>query len=124
DRLLSEDFVKSYSTFRESVVPPAEESGRSSRLEEANNFFNGGLSGASDSFAAALWGLDFMHWWAAHGLTGINFHTVGGRYSPYVRADDGYEVRPLGYGMKAFDLGCHGAVLPLDITNSESVNLT
>ncbi|MGH7978283.1 MAG: hypothetical protein ACREE6_02825, partial [Limisphaerales bacterium] len=43
------------------------------RFTEANDI-TGGIDGASDAFAAALWALDFMHWWAAHGISGINFH--------------------------------------------------
>ena len=43
------------------------------RFTEANDF-TGGVTNASNAFASALWALDFMHWWAAHGASGINFH--------------------------------------------------
>jgi len=43
------------------------------RLTESNDFL-GGVDGASNAFASALWALDYMHWWAAHGAAGVNFH--------------------------------------------------
>lgn len=43
------------------------------RLTESNDFL-GGVDGASDAFASALWALDYMHWWAANGAAGVNFH--------------------------------------------------
>lgn len=43
------------------------------RLTESNDFL-GGVDGASDAFASALWTLDYMHWWAANGAAGVNFH--------------------------------------------------
>lgn len=43
------------------------------RLTESDDFL-GGVDGASDAFASALWTLDYMHWWAAHGAAGVNFH--------------------------------------------------
>ncbi|HZC40334.1 MAG TPA: hypothetical protein VE343_06635, partial [Streptosporangiaceae bacterium] len=36
------------------------------RLTESNDYLTG-VPGASDAFAAALWALDYLHWWAAHG---------------------------------------------------------
>jgi hypothetical protein len=102
------------------------------RLTEANSFFFSGLKGASDSYAAALWGLDYLHWWVAHGAAGVNFHTgdrTGGavsmpcRYAVFVSAAQGYEVRPLGYGMKVFDLGGHGWLLPVEVSSGTNAEL-
>jgi hypothetical protein len=90
------------------------------RLTETNSYWFSGLKGASDSYASALWGLDYLHWWAGHSADGLNFHTgdrTGGevsmpcRYAAFVTSAHGYEVRPLGYGMKLFDLGGHGKAL-------------
>jgi hypothetical protein len=33
-----------------------------------------GVTNASDASAFALWTLDYMHWLAAHGVSGVNFH--------------------------------------------------
>ena len=37
---------------------------------------------------------------------------------------NGYLVRPLGYGIKAFDLGSHGKLIPVTISNPGNLNLT
>jgi len=103
------------------------------RLEEANSFYDAGAENASDTFASALWGLDFMHWWAAHGAAGINFHTGDRvaardenkpcRYAVFWTSDRGYDVHPIGYGIKAFDLGGHGISLPTAMANADGINL-
>src|ERR1700722_9162158 len=85
----------------------------------------GGVEGASDSYASALWSIDYLYWWAEHGSNGLNFHTgdrAGGgdrslpsRYAAFVTAGTGYDVRPLSYGMKVFDLGGHGRLVPVTV---------
>ena len=125
-RMLGEDFVKTYQGLYEGFVPLALAQGLSYRLEEANNFYNGGATNVSNTTAAALWGLEFLHWWAAHHAAGVNFHTgdqvaAGNlmkpcRYTAFCSSPGGYRVRPLGYALKAFDLGSHGKSLPVRLT--------
>ena len=100
------------------------------RLTEVNSYWFSGLQGASDSYASALWAPDYLHWWTGHGADGLNFHTgdrTGGdlsmpcQYAAFVTSANGYEARPLAYGMKLFALGGHGRQLP--IANSASTNL-
>jgi hypothetical protein len=101
-------------------------------LEETNSFFNGGVKGASDTFTAALWALDYMYWWASHGADGINFHTgdtvAAGqdvtpcRYAAYWSTPTGYDAHPVGYAVAAFNLGGHGALLPT-AQSGETLNL-
>lgn len=95
------------------------------RFTEANDC-TGGIEGASDAFAAALWALDFLHWWAAHGSSGINFHNQGWIPTDTIFPDSqgNYEVHPKAYALKAFDLGGQGSVDPLGIVNANDVNLT
>ncbi len=134
DRMLSDSFVKVYEKLREGSLPAAESNGLSFRLEEVNNYFNGGASNVSSTFAAALWGLDFSHWWAAHGAGGVNFHTGDkvaagsnlqpSKYTAYFTAADGYVIRPLGYGIKAFALGGHGRMVPAALFNPDDLNLS
>ncbi|HVC90265.1 MAG TPA: hypothetical protein VND66_06550 [Acidobacteriaceae bacterium] len=102
------------------------------RMTEANDVL-GGVQGASNAYAAALWALDYMHWWAAHGMAGVNFHN-----NPWIGTDTivpspnpcpttgcgNYHTTPKGYGMKAFDLGGHGYVEPIAISNPNNVNVT
>lgn len=102
------------------------------RMTEANDCLHG-VVGASNGYAAALWALDYMHWWAAHGMAGVNFHN-----NPWLPTDtivpnpnpcpstgcENYSTTPKGYGMKAFDLGSHGFVEPITIANPNAINLT
>ncbi len=134
DRMLSGDFVRVYQSLYDSFVPDAISNGLPYRLEEVNNYYNGGAKDVSDTFAAALWGLDFMHWWAAHGATGLNFHTgdrvaagyrlQSSKYTAFCSTTNGYLVRPLGYGIKAFDLGSHGRIMPVVVKKPEPLKLS
>jgi hypothetical protein len=140
DRMLSSDsamtnsFPKAYQKLYDSFVPMAVSNGLPYRLEEVNNYFNGGATNVSNTFASALWGLDFMYWWAAHGAAGVNFHTGDrvaagsslqpSKYTAFFTSTNGYLIRPLGYGIKGFDLGRHGRMVPATISNSNNLNLT
>src|SRR5439155_7730428 len=75
DLMLSPDWLTGYQKFYDSFAPAAIENGLRFRLEETNSFFHGGAKDVSDSFASALWALDYMHWWAFQGAAGLNFHT-------------------------------------------------
>lgn len=101
-------------------------------MTEANDCLHG-VHSASDGFAAALWALDYMHWWAAHRMAGMNFHhnpwiptdTIVPDPSPCTPAGCGhYRVTPKAYGMKAFSLGSQGSVERVAIANPGKVNLT
>jgi hypothetical protein len=104
------------------------------RVEETNSFFNGGREGVSDTFAAALWALDYLHWWSRHGASGVNFHTgdkvaaaqesTPCRYAAYVSTATGYDVRPVGYATKAFDLVGHGSMIDLACRSPADLNFT
>jgi hypothetical protein len=102
------------------------------RLAETNSYWFSGLKGASDSYASALWAADYLHWWVAHGADGLNFHTgdrTGGsinlpcRYAAFVTSGNGYEVRPLSYGLKLFSLGGGGRSLPASASETTGQNI-
>ena len=134
DKMLSPKLLDGYQTLWRSFAPAALSNGLPFRLEEANNFYNAGAKDVSDTFASALWGLDFLHWWAAHDASGVNFHTgdkvaAGSAtrscwYATFWSADQGYDIHPIGYAIKAFNLGSHGHVEPLTISNPDGINLT
>ena len=134
DRMLSDEFISKYQKLHDGFVPMAISNALPYRLEEVNNYFNGGATNVSNTFASALWGLDFMYWWAAHGAAGLNFHTGDrvaagytlqpSKYTAFFSTTNGYIVRPLGYGIKAFDLGSHGRFVPATMTNPENLNLS
>ncbi len=85
------------------------------RICETNSCYGGGKPGVSDTFAAALWGLDYLFAIAAGNGAGANFQTgvnhLGfvSSYSPI--ADDEAQrpvAKPLYYAMLAFALSGHG----------------
>ncbi len=132
--LLAPEMDRGYEKFYASFVPAVLETGLPYRLEEANSLFHGGAPNLSNSFASALWGLDFMYWWATHGADGINFHTgdpnradeanVPGGYDLFWTTPSGRKVHPIGYAVKAFDLGGHGNVVPVRVESKDQINLT
>jgi Glycosyl hydrolase family 79, N-terminal domain len=132
-RILSRDFVALYDKFRESFAPHVLARKMPYRVGETNSFYNGGAKDVSDTFAASLWGLDYLYWWASHGAAGLNFHTgdqvAAGddstpcRYAVYWSTPNGYDVHPLGYAVKAFDLGCHGRMLKVNVDSPDRLNL-
>ena len=81
--------------------------GASLRVGETNSVSCGGAAGVSDTFASALWSLDYLFHLAQVGVDGANFHTfVKAYYRPFYfthahgrwRAN----VAPLYYGLLAF----------------------
>ncbi|MGH8022100.1 MAG: glycosyl hydrolase family 79 C-terminal domain-containing protein, partial [Limisphaerales bacterium] len=46
------------------------------------------------------------------------------RYAAFWTSSGGYDAHPLGYGIKAFDMGGHGDVLPVTISNPDQLDLT
>jgi hypothetical protein len=81
--------------------------GATFRVSETNSANCGGVRGASDSMAAALWGADMLFALADAGVRSVNFHTFGGAL--YAPVDFGIReghfsgrVNPLFYGMLLF----------------------
>lgn len=135
DKLLSPDLFKTYESFHNEFVPAAQSNGLPYRLEEANSYSNGGAPEVSDAFASALWGLDYLYWWAVHGAEGINFHTGGYapgaqpkapmKYAVFWNDGDGYDAHPLAYALKAFALGGAGKLVSVILSsNPDQLNVT
>jgi hypothetical protein len=132
DAMLSRGWMELYDRLYTSFGAAAQSHRLPYRLEETNNF-TGGAKDATDTFTASLWALDYLHWWAAHGAGGLNFHNhrwiLNTTLYPVKKEDDGlksgYQLHPIAYGIKAYDVGGHGRVLPVAITsNPEAVNVT
>ncbi len=125
DKILSPSMDAHYKTFASHFIPAVISNGYACRLEEANSLYDGGAEGVSDTFASALWALDYEWWWASRGIMGINFHTgdhVATRdeskpchYATFWSTPDGYNVHPIGYAEKMFSLGGRGRILPVNI---------
>ncbi len=106
------------------------------RIDELNNCSNGGAKGISDTYTASLWALDTSHWWAAHHILGLNYHTgeyVGPdgslraqNYSAFLHqtAGNGIEIRPPSYGYLAFTRGALGRPLEAAVTSTSAHGLT
>jgi len=82
------------------------------RLTESSPYL-GGLNPANMSFATALWGVDYFHWWARHGCIGIDpFNRVVQTNAPLYQTSGGdFLATPYAYGMKAFLLGGNGKTI-------------
>ena len=105
----------------------AKSHGLSYRFSEGNSHVATPASvGGNHSFATALFALDYLHWWAAHGCQGVHFHTGMGGYNgalfPGTNGD--YELYPITYGIAAFNVGGHGTVNSVAIKNPDNLNLT
>lgn len=126
ENMLSREWVtNNYPQLYRTVLEPVQRQGLPFRLTELDDHVHG-VTNASDAFVSALWALDCMHWWAAHGAAGVNFqNTEWLRTDTFYRdADGNYQMHPKAYGIKAFDLGSHGRVQSVAIKNNKELNLT
>ncbi len=83
------------------------------RMAEVNSYAGGGAPGVSNTYASALWIIDFLFNCAQGGAIGADFHGggEGPRYQPIVdKNGEITEVRPEYYGMLLFNLAGQGAL--------------
>ena len=126
NNMLSTNWVLSnYPTLCNNNLVPVIDDGLPYRLTESNDYLTG-ITNASNAFASALWALDYMHWWAAHGCAGVNFHNKPWLMTDTIYYDSSglYQVNPKAYAIKSFDLAGHGNVEPLGINSTNGLNLT
>ena len=97
------------------------------RINEVNSFSGGGREGVSDTFAEALWCLDFMYQLASHDCQGVNIETDINHlawishYSPIVHDAAGIcSARPEYYGMLAFAKFSGNEILKSTFTATEA----
>jgi hypothetical protein len=117
-----------YPWLHEANLAPIAAAGLRYRLTESNDYL-GGVPGASNAFASALWALDHLHWWAARGAAGVNFHNKQWLDTATIVPDPagpshGFAVAPKAYGIKAFTLGSAGRVKTTRLRNPSGVNVT
>jgi hypothetical protein len=126
DTMLSPEWdTIEYPALYNHVLAPVSADGLAFRMTEANDRI-WGVGGASNAFASALWALDYMHWWAAHGCAGVNFHNNEWLKTDtlFLDTNGDYHLNSKAYGIKAFDLGSHGSVTAMTMSNPAGVNLT
>ncbi len=126
ENILSPGWVTTnYPQLYRSVLQPVQKAGLPFRLTELDDHVHG-VTNASDAFIAALWALDCMHWWAAHGAAGVNFQNT--EWLPtdtfYLDTSTNYQIHAKAYGIRAFDLGGHGRVASASVDNEHDLNLT
>lgn len=83
------------------------------RMAECNSFYNGGAPNVSDSYASALWVIDYLFNCAQASAAGVNFHGggAGTGYTPIANAGSVViEARPEFYGMLLFTLAGQGTL--------------
>ena len=100
------------------------------RICETASFSGGGRADVSDTFAAALWVLDYLFVLASAGCSGVNMETGVnhlGWISHYTPIGDDlaghYTAAPEYYGLLAFAQAAHGNLMAIDC-NVGSLNLT
>lgn len=98
-----------------------EQTGLSFRLTETNSCYQAGKQGVSNTFASALWGAELMYELAWQGGVGINFHGGGyGWYTPIAGTrKEGFEARPIYYGMLLFAQAGSGQLLKNDFSQPQ-----
>jgi len=95
------------------------------RMTETNSCYQGGKKGVSNTFASALWGAELMYQLAAQGGIGINFHGGGyGWYTPIAGTQkDGFEARPIYYGMLMFAIAGSGQLVENDLSKPQPADV-
>jgi hypothetical protein len=95
------------------------------RVGECNTASGGGKSGVSDTFASALWCIDYMFDLAQHGAAGINIHGSfrPGKYSPIVfdNKQEIYQPAVIYYGMLFFCQAARGRLVPTECTTTANL---
>ncbi|PRP72378.1 hypothetical protein BUE93_02100 [Chromobacterium amazonense] len=114
-------------TILQSVTQSASAAGVGFRMAECNSFYDGGSAGVSNSYASALWVLDYLFTCAMSQCQGVNLHGGGG--STYSALTDNgtniTSVNPLFYGIMLFSLAAQGRAYHVDLSvNDPSANFT
>ncbi|WP_347840593.1 hypothetical protein [uncultured Draconibacterium sp.] len=133
DKMLNPTAYATYQSILDMINETRKGTDLSFRLSETNSYWYSGLKGVSNSYASALWGLDYLYWWTTHGAEGLDFHTgdvTGGTamqpafYAAFVtKPSGGYAAMPIAYGMKLFQMGSNGRVVPTEIINPGVKNI-
>lgn len=111
----------------QTVAQSAAGAGIGFRIAECNSFYDGGAPGVSNSYASALWALDYLFTCALNQCQGVNLHG-GGRSVYSALMDNGTQitaVSPLFYGIMLFTLAAQGRAYHVDLSvNDPNANFT
>lgn len=126
DTMLSADWIGRNEKRFETATVPVLKQGCAYRLTEANDHYSGGVIDASDTFAGALWALDFLHWWSERPVAGVDFHNtqwVPNDVLTRDRSSAELRINPKAYGLRAFEIGGHGSPEKISVANGRGLNL-
>jgi hypothetical protein len=101
----------------------AKAAGKPLRVTETNSACAGGVKGASNAYATALWVIDYMLTGARLGLAGMNFHgglnTLCGGYTVLCSVGlNQYQPQPIYYGLLFTRLFGTGTFLPVTLSST------
>ena len=126
EAMLSPAWLEANERLYKKAVAPVQADGLAFRFTEANDHFSGGVPEASDTYAGALWALDFLHWWAAHGVIGVDLHNTQWVVNDVIARDANGQlaINPKGYAFRAFQLGSSGHPESISLGKPDDLNLT
>jgi hypothetical protein len=124
-KLLSPGLRATEAAFFDNAARAAKTARARLRMSETNTACGGGAPGASDSYASALWVVDYLLTGAEHGVYAMNFHgglgTGCAGYTPLCQVGlNEYTAMPVYYGMLFTRLLGSGHLLPVTVSATSS----
>jgi hypothetical protein len=121
--LLSRQTARTEATTISTAAASARADGVPLRITETNSASCSGITGLSNTYAAALWAVDYLLTGAEHGASGMNFHGNLSKkcdgYTPLCEVERReYIPQPVFYGMLFTHLLGPGKLLPVKIRSS------
>ena len=131
-KILASSLDSQYQSFYNTFNDNASNNGYSVRIEETNSAYGGSNNGVTNSYAAALWAMDYFCYMAYNtNLAGMNLHTgpIGSDAGSYnaispVGAASSYTLEGPGYGLWAFHYGSQGQPLATTVSNPSNANVS
>jgi hypothetical protein len=123
--LLSSASRDRYIGILEKLAKAAERNGVPYRINETNSCYWGGRDGVSNTFASALWGVDYLFTLAGYGACGVNLHSGTQIYTPIdTQESEKTKARPLYYGLLLFRACGRGRVIPAKADGPDKVQVS
>ncbi len=130
--LLASSLDAAYQSFYSNFNNNASNNGYTLRIEETNSAYGGSNNGVTNSYAAALWAMDYFCYMAYNtNLAGMNLHTgpIGSNSGSYnaispVGVASSYTLEGPGYGLWAFHYGSQGQPLSTAVNNPSNANVS
>jgi hypothetical protein len=124
-KMLSPGLAAQEATTFSWYVAAAKKDGVRLVISETNSACGGGIKGVSDSYASALWAVDYLLTGAEHGVYAMDFHGGTDNYCVgyTVLCGNGsvtYTPQPVYYGMLFTHLLGSGSFLPVHVSTTTS----